>query len=356
MNSNKKSQLSRKAEREYVISVWHRCRYDLDRVVYQTGKQRRYVLKWIQQHRKQHNINDKARSGRPRRLNAQQTAALAAAVEQGKSLPAAVAQLKKDGVVPKSVSISTARRAVSSTSSYETPVTRPLLTAKSKAKRLAFCKRRYKIGNMVAVDSTIFTALGFQPRRGRWVPKGTRPILPKPIKSQKLHVYGGISKHGKTKLVYATGSTGVPKRYYKRGGKQLYDGVCAREFQNIMQKHLLPDAKAIMDHAGQESPVFILDGAPPHTAKSTKGFLQAKGIQYLHGWPPNSPDLNPIENLWAWMKRIVYAEPHGSAATLKAAVEAAWEQVPGKVPRKLMSSFSKRLRKCVERAGEHTGY
>lgn len=356
MKIHKSQKISRKAEREHVISVWHKCRYDLDRVVYQTGKPRRYVLKWVEQHRKQQSFNDRPRTGRPRRLNAQQTAALAAAVEQGQSTPAAVAQLKKAGVIPKSVSIRTAHRAVSSVSDYQTPVARPILTAKTKEKRLEFCKRRYKIGNLLAVDSTIFTVLGFQPRRGRWVPEGTRPILAKPIKNQKLHVYGGISKHGKTKLVYVTGSTGVRKQYFKPGTRQLYDGVCAAEFQDIMQKHLLPDAQAIMHRAGQSEPVFILDGAPCHTARSTKVFLQAKGIKYLHDWPPNSPDLNPIENLWAWMKRIVYAEPCGSATALKAAVEAAWEQVPGKVLRKLMSSFSKRLKKCIERAGEHTGY
>ena len=43
------------------------------------------------------------------------------------------------------------------------------------------------------------------------------------------------------------------------------------------------------------------DGAPCHTAKVVKGFLDNKNIPTIK-WPGNSPDLNPIENVWAYMK------------------------------------------------------
>lgn len=347
---------ARYAARCNVIFVWKKCRGDLDRVVYQTGQRRRFVVKWIQHYKKYGNVEDSKRSGCPRRLNAQQEAALSAAAEQYQSVPQAAAQLRRQGVIPKSVSVKTARRAVNKASSYQTPVSRPLLSATAKQKREAFSNRRFRMGNLVAIDSSIFTAWGYQPRRGRWVHRGTRPTLPKPVKSQKLHVYGGISKHGKTKLIYVTGTTGKAKCYFKPDGKQLYDGVCAREFQDIMETQLYPQAQAIMQHAGQPDPVFLIDGAPPHRAKATTDFLQAKGIQYVHGWPPNSPDLNPIENLWAWLKREVYAVPRKSVTELTAAVEAAWARVPDSLPKKLMASFSTRLKKCRQLKGEHTGY
>jgi transposase len=85
--------------------------------------------------------------------------------------------------------------------------------------------------------------------------------------------------------------------------------------------------------------------------------LRAKGIEYLHDWPQNSPDLNPIENLWAWLKRQVYALDHPRTfAAQIASLEAAWDRVPARMLRKLMRSFNKRLKKCLEREGEHTGY
>ena len=55
--------------------------------------------------------------------------------------------------------------------------------------------------------------------------------------------------------------------------------------------------------------IFIHDNAPSHAAKATSQFLQSLGFvnKALMAWPPISPDLNPIENMWSTIKRHVYA-------------------------------------------------
>lgn len=50
---------------------------------------------------------------------------------------------------------------------------------------------------------------------------------------------------------------------------------------------------------------LLLDGASIHRSAETVEFLRKNSIQVLEGWPPHSPDLNPIENWWSWLKKRI---------------------------------------------------
>lgn len=70
------------------------------------------------------------------------------------------------------------------------------------------------------------------------------------------------------------------------------------------------------------------DNAPAHAASSTQEDLQERLIEVIN-WPPYSPDLNPIENCWNWMKD--YQDKHWgdekcSLATERARIMECWEK------------------------------
>jgi len=57
--------------------------------------------------------------------------------------------------------------------------------------------------------------------------------------------------------------------------------------------------------------MFQQDGARAHTSKATIAWLDANIKHYIppENWPPNLPDLSPIENVWSIMATAVYADP-----------------------------------------------
>ncbi len=84
----------------------------------------------------------------------------------------------------------------------------------------------------------------------------------------------------------------------------LKTNVTAPVYQEILEHFMLPSADQLFKDVDF---IFQLDLAPAHTAKSTKSWLNDRGVGVLD-WPANSSDLNPIENLWGIVKRKLRIE------------------------------------------------
>ena len=103
--------------------------------------------------------------------------------------------------------------------------------------------------------------------------------------------------------------------------------------------------------------IFQLDNASIPTADVTKQFLNSKNICTL-AWPAQSPDLNPIENLWADIARNVYGggKQYNSVNDLKSAILTSWMQILLNTSGKLVANMKDRIYEVILKNGSHTHY
>lgn len=345
----------RKAARWAAVHVVQRCKGRLDKAARQVGKKVDFVRKWYTKWQQTGNVDDEPRSGRKRLISDSARAAACTLVAEEQSVPVVTAILKEQQLIGGTVSSRTVLRAVSQDMELKTVEQRPILSDDSRKKRVKFCRQQHDSDALMAADSTYFTLGTVQKRRKYWVRKGQKAVAGRPNRNAQLHVYAGITKYGKTTLRLVSGTTGLRKKYYNQKGKQL-SGVGAQEYQEVLQDTLVPQANQIFAAAGVQQWSLLVDNAPAHNAGPTKQYYAANNIRVVKQWPPNSPDLNPIETAWAWCKQRVYSKHYNSLDELWTAVQDTWEQMPLSMCKNLMDSLAKRKQICLDRNGGYTGY
>ena len=100
------------------------------------------------------------------------------------------------------------------------------------------------------------------------------------------------------------------------------------------------------------------DGAPAHTANSTQEWCSKKfpNLWRKAEWPGNSPDLNPIENVWAYMKEKI--SEMGDSNTLKGLEKnliEAWRSIPSDSLANLICSMPNHVKLVIEKDGDYIG-
>jgi transposase len=124
-------------------------------------------------------------------------------------------------------------------------------------------------------------------------------------------------------------------------------------YQQILQSHLRPTALQWFRHRQWW---YQHDNAPAHNAASTKQWLEDHRVRAIE-WPPYSPDLNPIENLWAILKQEIHRECLTNREEVVERAVAIWNSPTFQNHcRRLVASMHQRCFDCVRFRGGPTGY
>ena len=155
----------------------------------------------------------------------------------------------------------------------------------------------------------------------------------------------------------------------KLGPLVLIDGTVDKHaYIQLLEQNLLPFIKTLHED-GIHNIVFQQDNASPHTAKITQDWLKAMAEQYrftLTEFPPNSPDLNPIEHLWSILKTELYkrypdtmylrGSKNAVKDELRNRLNTIWWEIDEEVLNHLVDSMPKRVEAVIKAKGWYTDY
>jgi len=156
--------------------------------------------------------------------------------------------------------------------------------------------------------------------------------------SQSVMVSAGVCYGGKGELHFIDEKTKINADYYV----------------NDLLPMLMEDCNQLLPNGC----TFQQDGAPAHSSRLAQQFLEQNIADFIRKdeWPPNSPDLNPLDfHVWgAMLDKYQHLQPKPTNVTeLRAVLQAIWNDLPQGPINRAILSFRKRLQACVRAEGKH---
>lgn len=127
----------------------------------------------------------------------------------------------------------------------------------------------------------------------------------------------------------------------------------AEFYTRTLERFLLP---FIQEKFPSETPRFMQDNDPKHTSRLARNFFEVNNVNWWKT-PPESPDLNPIENMWHELKEHLRAKvkPH-TQGELIGGIKSFWATVNRAKCKKYIGHLHKVIPKVIEVEGAATGY
>jgi Mn-dependent DtxR family transcriptional regulator len=222
------------------------------------------------------------------------------------------------------------------------PKKKPFISDKNVKRRLEWCLThrnwsRDDWAKVVWTDESPFH-VRFQGRLRRYVPTA---------KEFKRMETKGTVKHATKIMVwgcFARNGTGVLHRINGIMDQNIYKNILIQQFK--------PSAQALFPEGNF---IFQQDNDPKHTAKTVQAYIRNQEWHVLQ-WPAQSPDLNPIENLWYILDRETKDRTCKNEEELFLHLQKAWEHINVDILHNLVDSMPRRIQEVIDAKGLHSSY
>jgi transposase len=138
-----------------------------------------------------------------------------------------------------------------------------------------------------------------------------------------------------------------------KGATSLY--IYKENFNERVYQQILEERKSQMEKLLPRGYYYFHDRHPVHKSKLINNWANKNNL-ILTLLPSKASDLNPIENLWAWLKGSIAKDSPTSETALIRSLKENWKKVDKDFIFPYIDSLHNRCKICIERKGDYTGY
>ena len=131
---------------------------------------------------------------------------------------------------------------------------------------------------------------------------------------------------------------------------KLEGNIDSLKYQDIIKKEVFPK---ILEFFPNGNFFWQQDNAPCHVSKSSLAFFKSNKIELLD-WPSNSPDLNPVENIWSILTERLYRtkKAYNTKEKLWKNIIKEWKNIKPELCLKLVETLDNRLEMVISNRGD----